>query len=121
MPYAGAGTSTGVGRYQSANAGAATPRVPARPATVISFFIHMTPSCLLRRRGGREIQGSPFANKCCMNALSYFGPGKLRVVDKPDPRIEHPDDIVLRVTRSAICGSDLHLYNGLVPDTRVGS
>jgi threonine dehydrogenase-like Zn-dependent dehydrogenase len=56
-----------------------------------------------------------------MKALSYRGPSKLKVVSKPDPRIEHPDDIVLRVTRSAICGSDLHLYHGLVPDTRVGS
>ena len=34
----------------------------------------------------------------------------MRVVEKPDPRIEHPDDIILRVTRTAICGSDLHLY-----------
>jgi threonine dehydrogenase-like Zn-dependent dehydrogenase len=56
-----------------------------------------------------------------MHALSYLGPSSLRVVDKPDPRIEHPDDIILRVTRTAICGADLHLYHGLVPDTRVGS
>jgi threonine dehydrogenase-like Zn-dependent dehydrogenase len=56
-----------------------------------------------------------------MNALTYFGPGKVRVVEKPDPRIEHPNDIILRVTRTAICGSDLHLLAGLVPDTRVGS
>ncbi len=55
-----------------------------------------------------------------MHALSYFGPSSVRVVDKPDPRIQHPNDIVLRVTRTAICGSDLHLYHGLVPDTRVG-
>ena len=39
---------------------------------------------------------------------------------QPDPRIEHPNDVILRVTRAAICGSDLHLYRGLVPDTRVG-
>jgi len=56
-----------------------------------------------------------------MNALTYFGPGKVRVVEKPDPRIEHPNDIILRVTRTAICGSDLHLLAGLVPDTRVCS
>src|SRR5215210_2323678 len=56
-----------------------------------------------------------------MKALSYRGPSKLKVASKPDPRIEHQDDIVLRVTRSAICGSDLHLYHGLVPDTRVGA
>jgi threonine dehydrogenase-like Zn-dependent dehydrogenase len=55
-----------------------------------------------------------------MHALTYFGPGKVRVTDKPEPRIEHPNDIVLRVTRTAICGSDLHLLHGLVPDTRVG-
>ncbi|HKY35377.1 MAG TPA: alcohol dehydrogenase catalytic domain-containing protein [Polyangiaceae bacterium] len=45
----------------------------------------------------------------------------MQVVDKPVPRIEHADDVVLRVTRTAICGSDLHLYHGLVPDTRVGA
>jgi threonine dehydrogenase-like Zn-dependent dehydrogenase len=36
------------------------------------------------------------------------------------PRIEHPDDAIVRVTKAAICGSDLHLYHGLMPDTRVG-
>ncbi|MDB5659961.1 MAG: glutathione-dependent formaldehyde dehydrogenase [Cypionkella sp.] len=37
------------------------------------------------------------------------------------PRILHPRDAIVRVTRSCICGSDIHLYNGLIPDTRVGS
>ncbi len=55
-----------------------------------------------------------------MRALSYQGPYSVKVTDKPDPGIEHPQDVVLRVTRSAICGSDLHLLHGLVPDTRVG-
>src|SRR6185369_16611184 len=55
-----------------------------------------------------------------MRALAYFGPGKVKVIRKPDPRIEHPQDVILRVTRAAICGSDLHLLHGLVPDTRVG-
>lgn len=55
-----------------------------------------------------------------MRALIYEGPYKLRMGNKPDPRIEHPDDVVLKVTRSAICGSDLHLVHGLVPDTRPG-
>ncbi|WP_292108508.1 zinc-dependent alcohol dehydrogenase [Brevundimonas sp.] len=36
------------------------------------------------------------------------------------PRIQHPRDAIVRVTRSCICGSDLHLYHGMVPDTRVG-
>ncbi len=56
-----------------------------------------------------------------MRALTYLGPNRVKVRDKADPRIEHPDDVILRVTRAAICGSDLHLYHGLVPDTRVGS
>lgn len=55
-----------------------------------------------------------------MRAVTYRGPSHVRVVDKPEPRIEHPNDIVLKITRTAICGSDLHLYHGLVPDTRVG-
>src|SRR4051812_47092904 len=55
-----------------------------------------------------------------MRALTYDGPGRVRVTDKPDPRIEHPQDVLLKVTRSAICGSDLHLLHGMVADTRVG-
>lgn len=55
-----------------------------------------------------------------MRALSYQGPFSVKVTDKPDPKIEHSQDVVLRITRSAICGSDLHLLHGLVPDTRVG-
>jgi threonine dehydrogenase-like Zn-dependent dehydrogenase len=56
-----------------------------------------------------------------MRALVYEGPYRVRVRDKPDPRIEHPADVVLKVTRAAICGSDLHLFHGFVPDTRVGT
>lgn len=56
-----------------------------------------------------------------MLAMQYRGPYRVRVVDKPEPKIEHPKDAVVRVTRACICGSDLHLYHGLVPDTRVGS
>jgi threonine dehydrogenase-like Zn-dependent dehydrogenase len=41
-------------------------------------------------------------------------------VQKAAPDIEHPNDAIVRVTRSCICGSDLHLYHGMVPDTRVG-
>ena len=56
-----------------------------------------------------------------MRALSYEGPARVGVRNKPDPRIEHPQDAVLRVTCAAICGSDLHLLHGLVPDTRIGA
>ena len=56
-----------------------------------------------------------------MRAMVYRGPYKIRVEEKDVPRIEHPNDAIVRVTTSAICGSDLHLYHGLMPDTRVGS
>ena len=56
-----------------------------------------------------------------MLAMDYRGPFRVRAAHKPEPRIEHPGDAIVRVTRSCICGSDLHLYHGLVPDTRVGS
>jgi threonine dehydrogenase-like Zn-dependent dehydrogenase len=53
--------------------------------------------------------------------MTYRGPYKIRVDEKPMPEIEHPNDAIVRVTRAAVCGSDIHLYHGLVPDTRVGS
>ncbi|AYA36514.1 glutathione-dependent formaldehyde dehydrogenase [Hymenobacter oligotrophus] len=56
-----------------------------------------------------------------MLAMDYRGPKRVRVTQKPMPEIKHPEDAIVRVTRSCICGSDLHLYNGNVPDTRVGT
>lgn len=56
-----------------------------------------------------------------MLAMNYRGPFRVRAQrDRPDPEIKHPGDAIVRVTRSCICGSDLHLYHGIVPDTRVG-
>ncbi|WP_139925124.1 zinc-dependent alcohol dehydrogenase [Hymenobacter sp. DG01] len=55
-----------------------------------------------------------------MLAMDYRGPKRVRATQKPMPEIKHPQDAIVRVTRSCICGSDLHLYNGNVPDTRVG-
>jgi threonine dehydrogenase-like Zn-dependent dehydrogenase len=52
--------------------------------------------------------------------MDYRGPFRVRTTEKPYPEILHPEDAIVRVTRSCICGSDLHLYHGLVPDTRVG-
>jgi threonine dehydrogenase-like Zn-dependent dehydrogenase len=55
-----------------------------------------------------------------MLAMNYRGPYRVRTVHKQEPEIEHQNDAIVRVTRSCICGSDLHLYHGMVPDTRVG-
>ncbi|MGZ5279440.1 MAG: zinc-dependent alcohol dehydrogenase [Pseudobdellovibrionaceae bacterium] len=55
-----------------------------------------------------------------MLAMTYKGPYRVKAVEKPMPEIEHPRDAIVRITRGCICGSDLHLYHGLVPDTRIG-
>jgi threonine dehydrogenase-like Zn-dependent dehydrogenase len=55
-----------------------------------------------------------------MRALTYHGSKNVRVDNVPDPSIHDDDDIVLRVTATAICGSDLHLYRGKVPGLEEG-
>jgi threonine dehydrogenase-like Zn-dependent dehydrogenase len=61
-----------------------------------------------------------FEGAASMRAMDYRGPYRVRLDEKPMPTIQHPRDAIVRVTRSCICGSDLHLYHGMVPDTRVG-
>jgi len=55
-----------------------------------------------------------------MKALTYHGAKDVRVETVADPRIVDPDDIVLRVTATAICGSDLHIYRGKIPRVESG-
>lgn len=55
-----------------------------------------------------------------MRALAFHSKRDVRVDNVPDPTIENDDDIVLRVTATAICGSDLHLYRGKVPGMEEG-
>ena len=50
-----------------------------------------------------------------MKALTWHGKRDVRVDDVPDPRIQEPTDAVVRITTTAICGSDLHLYEVLGP------
>ena len=55
-----------------------------------------------------------------MKALTYHGPHNVKVETVPDPTIEQADDIILRITATAICGSDLHLYHGKIPKVEHG-
>ncbi|HVV90220.1 MAG TPA: zinc-dependent alcohol dehydrogenase, partial [Solirubrobacterales bacterium] len=50
-----------------------------------------------------------------MKALTWHGRRDVRVDEVPDPRIEQPTDAIVRITSTAICGSDLHLYEVLGP------
>src|SRR5215210_5820452 len=56
-----------------------------------------------------------------MKALTWHGKRDVRIDDHPDPRIEDPTDAIIRVTTTAICGSDLHLYEVLGPFIEEGS
>jgi threonine dehydrogenase-like Zn-dependent dehydrogenase len=49
-----------------------------------------------------------------MKALVWHGKEDIRCDEVPDPKIEHPRDAIIKVTTCAICGSDLHLYNGFM-------
>ncbi|MER7891450.1 zinc-dependent alcohol dehydrogenase [Micromonospora sp. NPDC094482] len=55
-----------------------------------------------------------------MKALTWQGKRDVRVEEVPDPRIEEPTDAVVRITSTAICGSDLHLYEVLGPYLKPG-
>jgi threonine dehydrogenase-like Zn-dependent dehydrogenase len=55
-----------------------------------------------------------------MRALTWHGRHDVRVETVPDPEIVNPRDAVLRITSTAICGSDLHLYDGYIPAMRPG-
>ncbi|MDX1952698.1 MAG: zinc-dependent alcohol dehydrogenase [Verrucomicrobiota bacterium] len=55
-----------------------------------------------------------------MKANCWFGKNQMQVVEVPDPKILNPRDAIVRITSTAICGSDLHLYNGFVPTMEKG-
>ena len=50
-----------------------------------------------------------------MRAVTFQAPGEVRVEERPAPTLTAPDDAIVRVEASGICGSDLHLYHGRIP------
>src|SRR5256714_15009485 len=55
-----------------------------------------------------------------MKALCWYGTHKVRVENVPDPQIINPRDAIVKITTTAICGSDLHLYDGYIPTMEKG-
>ncbi len=55
-----------------------------------------------------------------MKALTWHGKGDIRCDTVPDPKIEHPRDAIIQMTACAICGSDLHLLDGVIPSMKSG-
>ena len=55
-----------------------------------------------------------------MKATCWMGTRNVQVENVPDPKIINPRDAIVRITSTAICGSDLHLYNGFIPTMKRG-
>src|SRR5262245_17880268 len=55
-----------------------------------------------------------------MRAVVWEGKTNVKVASVPDPEILNPRDVIVKVTLTAICGSDLHIYDGLIPTMRAG-
>src|ERR1700690_1520796 len=55
-----------------------------------------------------------------MKAVCWMGKNKVETLNVPDPKILNPHDAILKITRTAICGSDLHLFDGFIPTMEAG-
>ncbi|MDB5686744.1 MAG: hypothetical protein JWR77_1333, partial [Rhizorhabdus sp.] len=55
-----------------------------------------------------------------MRALTWHGKHDVRVDTVDDPEILNPRDAIIKITSTAICGSDLHLYDGYIPTMKAG-
>jgi Alcohol dehydrogenase GroES-like domain/Alcohol dehydrogenase GroES-associated len=81
-------------------------------------FTRFSKSQADRQAGPHEVLHSNL--EVLMRALCWHGKGDVRVDTVPDPTIQHPRDAVIRITACAICGSDLHLYDGYQPTMESG-
>ena len=105
---AAVGTGTEITLDEDAVEGPGVVRPPAAAHTRAGVAQHRDPATALLRRG--EPTGEPR-----MRALTWQGRGNVSVETVPDPVIEQPNDVIIEVTSTAICGSDLHLYEVLGP------
>src|SRR4029453_9206015 len=81
-------------------------------------------------RGSPSLQATPGSRRDCarqchrvgalMRAVCWEGTGKIQVETVPDPIILNPRDAIIKITTTAICGSDLHIYDGYIPTMRRG-
>jgi alcohol dehydrogenase len=60
------------------------------------------------------------ASTANLNALVYTGPGAVEVMNRPQPSVQGPTEAIVRLLHASICGTDLHILKGDVPDTQPG-
>lgn len=65
-------------------------------------------------------EGHHLSPESFVKALTWHGKNDLRCETMPDPKIEHPRDAIIKVTACAICGSDLHIFDGVIPQMKRG-
>ena len=95
---------------------------PARAATCAgsSSFWRPARSPPPRRPTPRPRRNSTLPKGPLMRALTWHGKHDVRVDTVPDPEIVNPRDAIIKITSTAICGSDLHLYDGYIPTMQAG-
>src|SRR5688500_13808802 len=71
-------------------------------------------------RGDRPCDTACPVRRRAMKAVCYPGTGDLRVERVPDPILLNPRDAIVKITATAICGSDLHIYGGYIPTMEHG-
>ena len=73
--------------------------------------------------GKRELRLCVYRNSegvKLMKAVCWMGKSKIETLNVPDPVLLNPHDAIIKITRTAICGSDLHLYDGFIPTMEAG-
>src|ERR1700722_3971747 len=90
---------------------------PAARAETINHLIGKVTAMNLMRPPKSATEAATTAT---MKALVYQGPGNKALEDRPKPAITAPTDAVVRITRTTICGTDLHILKGVVPTCRPG-
>src|SRR5438105_11825687 len=77
----------------------------------------------LAPRGGAPTRGAsrPQSRRAAMKAVVFRGVGDIRLEDVSEPKIQEKTDAIVRLTASAICGTDLHMVRGTMPGMRPGT
>jgi hypothetical protein len=79
-----------------------------------------TRSQLARRRKGTFVRFDPHRKGAVMKAVCWRGTSKVETLTVADPTLLNPHDAIIKTTKTAICGSDLHLYDGFIPTMEAG-
>src|SRR5215208_5864311 len=90
------------------------------PKPELTWAVNSRRSCGWRRSGptsmtiARSMRATHPAILPPMRAVTFQAPYEVRVEDKPEPELQAPDDAIVRIEATGVCGSDLHIFHGRV-------